>query len=230
MLVEETDRCAERRHRHGQRCHGHQRGLRRVAAERPRRGGAVTVADRDPPLRRARDGDADLAGPARPARGRRSRAGGLGRGDGHPARGRSGVQHVPRRLRRVPARPGRGRSGTSCPPEVAEVLDIADRAGRATNGAFSAWLPGPDGEPHLDPSGVVKGWAVERAASAPCAPSTRPTSASPPAVMWSAAPSTPSGRGASGSSTPAPRRIVATVPVRDGARWRRPAPLTAALT
>lgn len=52
------------------------------------------------------------------------------------------------------------------PPELHDVLEIADRAGQATDGAFSVWLPGTDGERHFDPSGVVKGWAVERAASA----------------------------------------------------------------
>ncbi len=45
------------------------------------------------------------------------------------------------------------------PDEVAEVLDIAARAERATEGAFSVWRP------DLDPSGVVKGWALERAAA-----------------------------------------------------------------
>jgi thiamine biosynthesis lipoprotein len=43
------------------------------------------------------------------------------------------------------------------PDEIHEVLDIAARAERATDGAFSVWRP------ELDPSGVVKGWAVERA-------------------------------------------------------------------
>jgi thiamine biosynthesis lipoprotein len=43
------------------------------------------------------------------------------------------------------------------PDDVHEVLDIGDRAERATDGAFSVWRP------ELDPSGVVKGWAVERA-------------------------------------------------------------------
>ena len=52
------------------------------------------------------------------------------------------------------------------PAEVHEVLDIAARAERASDGAFSAWLPGPDGTVELDPSGVVKGWAVERATHA----------------------------------------------------------------
>jgi thiamine biosynthesis lipoprotein len=46
------------------------------------------------------------------------------------------------------------------PDDVHEVLDIGDRAERATDGAFSVWRP------ELDPSGVVKGWAVERASAA----------------------------------------------------------------
>jgi thiamine biosynthesis lipoprotein len=53
-----------------------------------------------------------------------------------------------------------------CPPEVAEVLALGDAAERESAGAFSLWLPGPDGERLLDPSGVVKGWAAERAAGA----------------------------------------------------------------
>jgi FAD:protein FMN transferase len=51
------------------------------------------------------------------------------------------------------------------PQDVQEVLAIAARAERATDGAFSVWRPGPDGERVLDPSAVVKGWAVERAAA-----------------------------------------------------------------
>jgi FAD:protein FMN transferase len=46
------------------------------------------------------------------------------------------------------------------PEQVHEVLAIAARAERASDGAFSVWRP------HLDPSGVVKGWATERAAAA----------------------------------------------------------------
>jgi len=46
------------------------------------------------------------------------------------------------------------------PEDVHEVLAIAARAERATDGAFSVWRP------ELDPSGVVKGWAVQRAAAA----------------------------------------------------------------
>jgi thiamine biosynthesis lipoprotein len=52
---------------------------------------------------------------------------------------------------------------TDCPAEVAEVLAIGDEAARRSDGAFSIMLPSPDG-PRLDPSGAVKGWAVERAA------------------------------------------------------------------
>lgn len=51
-----------------------------------------------------------------------------------------------------------------CSPEVAEVLRVAEAATANADGAFDVWLPGPDGRVHLDPSGVVKGWAVARAA------------------------------------------------------------------
>jgi thiamine biosynthesis lipoprotein len=51
-----------------------------------------------------------------------------------------------------------------CPPEVAEVLAIAERARLESGGAFDVRRPGPDGRRVLDPSGVVKGWAAERAA------------------------------------------------------------------
>jgi thiamine biosynthesis lipoprotein len=47
-----------------------------------------------------------------------------------------------------------------CPPEVAEVLAIGQTARRASGGAFAVNRGGV-----LDPSGVVKGWAAERAAA-----------------------------------------------------------------
>ena len=47
------------------------------------------------------------------------------------------------------------------PAEVAEVLEIGAAAERDSGGAFAVWRAGT-----FDPSGVVKGWAVERAASA----------------------------------------------------------------
>jgi FAD:protein FMN transferase len=46
------------------------------------------------------------------------------------------------------------------PPEVAEVLALGERARVASGGAFDVVREGV-----LDPSGVVKGWAVERAAT-----------------------------------------------------------------
>jgi thiamine biosynthesis lipoprotein len=61
----------------------------------------------------------------------------------------------------VISRLGRGELGLAdCPDEVAQVLRFGDLATRASDGAFSVRRP------HLDPSGVVKGWAVDRAAQA----------------------------------------------------------------
>jgi thiamine biosynthesis lipoprotein len=51
-----------------------------------------------------------------------------------------------------------------CPAEVAEVLELGRVAEQQSGGSFSINLPGPRGHRRLDPSGVVKGWAVERAA------------------------------------------------------------------
>jgi len=51
-----------------------------------------------------------------------------------------------------------------CPPEVIEVLGLGARAERESAGAFRVRRADPDGRSRLDPSGVVKGWAVERAA------------------------------------------------------------------
>ena len=47
-----------------------------------------------------------------------------------------------------------------CPPEVGGVLDLGECARKASGGAFDVWRDGL-----LDPSGVVKGWAVQRAAA-----------------------------------------------------------------
>ncbi|MEV5320595.1 FAD:protein FMN transferase [Streptomyces sp. NPDC052687] len=46
-----------------------------------------------------------------------------------------------------------------CDPEVAEVLELAAEAERVSDGWFSSTYEG-----RLDPTGIVKGWAVERAA------------------------------------------------------------------
>ena len=61
----------------------------------------------------------------------------------------------------------RGEIGvTDCPAEVAEVLGLAELARVQSDGAFDVHHVGPDGRTVLDPSGVVKGWAVQRAAQA----------------------------------------------------------------
>ena len=46
--------------------------------------------------------------------------------------------------------------------DVRFILALCDDLQRASGGAFDAWRHRADG--HLDPSGVVKGWAVEEAA------------------------------------------------------------------
>ena len=53
----------------------------------------------------------------------------------------------------------------ACDPLVAEALDIGSEAARVTGGAFTMLLPGDAGDLVLDPTGLVKGWAVERAAA-----------------------------------------------------------------
>ncbi len=65
------------------------------------------------------------------------------------------------------SRLGRGEiSLPDCPVEVAEVLALGVRAEQESDGAFSVRRrAGDDDRTTLDPSGVVKGWAVERAAA-----------------------------------------------------------------
>jgi thiamine biosynthesis lipoprotein len=62
------------------------------------------------------------------------------------------------------SRLGRGAlTVNQCPPEVAEVLALGRAAELESGGAFSINLPAADGRRRLDPSGVVKGWATQRA-------------------------------------------------------------------
>jgi thiamine biosynthesis lipoprotein len=100
-----------------------------------------------------------------------------------------------------------------CPPEVAEVLTLGELARLQSHGAFDVRRAGV-----LDPSGVVKGWAVERAA--------RPLRALPGSdfclsaggdmVCHVAGPDSPAWR--IGIEDPHdPSRVVAVVPVRTGA-------------
>jgi len=61
------------------------------------------------------------------------------------------------------SRLGRGElTVDDCHVEVAEILSLCEDLRAETGGVFNAWRWRPDGR--LDPSGVVKGWAVERAA------------------------------------------------------------------
>jgi thiamine biosynthesis lipoprotein len=100
-----------------------------------------------------------------------------------------------------------------CPPELAEVLALGELARVQSHGAFDVRRGGV-----LDPSGVVKGWAVERAA--------RPLRALPETdvclsaggdlVCQVAGPDSPDWR--IGIEDPHdPARVVAMVPVRTGA-------------
>ncbi|HSK31904.1 MAG TPA: FAD:protein FMN transferase [Propionicimonas sp.] len=51
-------------------------------------------------------------------------------------------------------------------PRIRHVAALCELAGHRTGGAFAAWLPGPDGRQRFDPTGLVKGWAVEQAFTA----------------------------------------------------------------
>ena len=61
------------------------------------------------------------------------------------------------------SRLGRGElTVDECHPDVAEVLAICQELQEQSRGVFNAWRARPDGR--LEPSGAVKGWALERAA------------------------------------------------------------------
>ena len=105
-----------------------------------------------------------------------------------------------------------------CPPEVAEVLALAEEARLESGGAFDVRRDGPDSGRVLDPSGVVKGWAVERAAR--CLEVLDGTdlclSAGGDLVCRVVDPGRPAWQ--IGIEDPqAPDRILAVVPVRNGA-------------
>lgn len=53
-----------------------------------------------------------------------------------------------------------------CDPIVAEVAALCATATARTAGSFDAHLPAPGGGTWFDPSGLVKGWAVEEASRA----------------------------------------------------------------
>jgi FAD:protein FMN transferase len=51
-----------------------------------------------------------------------------------------------------------------CDPWIREVIDLCSQAKERTGGAFDADLPDADGVRRFNPTGLVKGWAVERVA------------------------------------------------------------------
>jgi thiamine biosynthesis lipoprotein len=57
----------------------------------------------------------------------------------------------------------RGEPLGSDDPLLAEVDRLCGVAAERTEGAFTAWLPDDDGLVRYDPTGLVKGWAVDRA-------------------------------------------------------------------
>ena len=153
------DLGAERGHRHGQRRDRHLRGLRPVLAECARPGGSVTAT-----LPAPRYVEHVMGMPISLAlRGRHT--------DDTPALAAwtaalAELRQADRvfstyRADSVISRLGRGEIALAdCPPEVAEVLALGEGAERDSGGAFAVHRGGV-----LDPSGVVKGWAAERAAA-----------------------------------------------------------------
>lgn len=100
-----------------------------------------------------------------------------------------------------------------CPPEVAEVLELGEQARIGSDGAFDVRRSGG-----LDPSGVVKGWAVERAAAVfeRLADTDHCLAAGGDMTCRVAAPSSPAWR--IGIEDPHdPGKIAAVVPIRTGA-------------
>ncbi|HEY3723597.1 MAG TPA: FAD:protein FMN transferase [Acidimicrobiia bacterium] len=63
------------------------------------------------------------------------------------------------------SRYGLGRlSRSELTPEINDILELCETLRCESNGAFDPWsVPAPNGS-RFDPSGIVKGWAVERAA------------------------------------------------------------------
>ena len=104
-----------------------------------------------------------------------------------------------------------------CPPDVHEVLDLGELARLESGGAFDVRREGADGRRHLDPSGVVKGWAVQRAARflAEVPDTDSCLSAGGDMVCHVASDGPPWRIGVEDPHDP--RRVLATVPVSTGA-------------
>jgi thiamine biosynthesis lipoprotein len=63
------------------------------------------------------------------------------------------------------SRLGRGELALAdCDPDVRDVAELCEQARERTEGWFDTDLPAADGSRRFTPTGLVKGWAVERAA------------------------------------------------------------------
>ncbi|MFL6062670.1 MAG: FAD:protein FMN transferase [Marmoricola sp.] len=117
------------------------------------------------------------------------------------------------------SRLGRGEVAVEdCPAEVGEVLALAETARTSSAGAFDVRLPRLDGTTAFDPSGIVKGWAVDRAATyLRCLEETDfCLSAGGDMVCSTSSPQTPAWR--VGIEDPRePSRLLAVVPLHDAA-------------
>jgi thiamine biosynthesis lipoprotein len=105
-----------------------------------------------------------------------------------------------------------------CPPEVSEVLALGEQARSESDGAFDVRRTATDGTTVLDPNAIVKGWAIQRAAQLFTVLDATDVclSAGGDMVCRSAAPGSPGWR--IGIEDPAdPSRVIAVVPIRDGA-------------
>lgn len=117
------------------------------------------------------------------------------------------------------SRLGRGElTVDECDEAVAEVLRLGDDARISSDGAFDVWLPDADGVRRLDPNGVVKGWAVDRAVAPLLALADTDVCLSAGGDMVCHVADPDSEPWSIGIENPLdPSRLVATVPVHRGA-------------
>lgn len=105
-----------------------------------------------------------------------------------------------------------------CSLVVHDVLRLAERAAAESGGAFDVFRPDAHGQLVLDPSGIVKGWAVQRASVSLAALEATDfcLSAGGDMVCRTGAPGSPGWR--IGIEDPFdPSQVVAVVPIRNGA-------------
>ena len=208
----------ERQHRRRLRRDGDERRLHPVAAVRDRPGAPVTATGTAPRIDHPRRAFVEqvmglpvsvhVRGPrARGDRGRRRGRPALRR----PAGGRRAVQHVAAGEPGEPDPARRAARWRTPSPGCARSPRSARRRPGVPAGAFSAWLPGPDGVPALRPDRAGQGLGRRSRRSTGCShgsPSWAPTTCwCPPAATSSSparAPTPPTGRSASRTRATAP--------------------------